>query len=105
MTTRFLHLSVSLFLTLSILAAVDWAVAAPLVLPDGQLPTDRRLEPLKDLDGYFPFAPPKSKSDCEKRAERVRKQILMSQGLWPMATKTPLNPVIHGKIDCGEYSV
>src|SRR5207249_3918715 len=41
----------------------------------------------------------------EKRSERVRRQILLSQGLWPMPTKTPLNPVIHGKIDRGEYTV
>ena len=35
----------------------------------------------------------------------VRRQILVSQGLWPMPTKTPLNAVIHGKIDRGEYTV
>src|SRR5262245_40974008 len=74
------------------------------VLPDGKLPNDVRLEPLKDLDGYFPFTPPKSKKQWEARGERVRRQILVSQGLWPMPTKTPLNPVIHGKIDKGEYT-
>jgi len=26
-------------------------------------------------------------------------------GLWPMPTKSPLNPVIHGKIDQGDYTV
>jgi dienelactone hydrolase len=81
------------------------AVAAPRVLPDGKLPNDVRLEPLKDLDGYFPFTPPASKADWEKRAERVRRQILVSQGLWPMPTKTPLNAVLHGRIDRGEYTV
>jgi dienelactone hydrolase len=60
---------------------------------------------LKDLDGYFPFTPPKSKEQWTKRAERVRRQILVSQGLWPMPTKTPLNAVIHGRIDRGEYTV
>src|SRR5438477_738108 len=78
---------------------------APRVLPEGKLPDDIRLEPLKDLDGYFPFAPPASKADWEKRADRVRRQILISQGLWPMPTKTPLNPVLHGKIDRAEYTV
>jgi len=73
--------------------------------PEGKLPNDARLEPLKDLDGYFPFTPPKSKADWEKRAERVRRQILVSQGLWPMPTKTPLNAVIHGKIDRGDHTV
>ncbi|MCA9146501.1 MAG: acetylxylan esterase, partial [Planctomycetales bacterium] len=71
----------------------------------GQLPNDRRLEPLKDLDGYFPFTPSESKEAWATRAERVRRQILVANGLWPMPTKTPLNAVIHGAIDLGEYTV
>jgi dienelactone hydrolase len=90
---------------LVLLVAALTVVAAPRVLPEGRLPNDSRLEPPKDLDGYFPFTPPASKADWEKRAERVRRQILVSQGLWPMPTKTPLNPVIHGKVDRGEYTV
>src|SRR5881397_4076743 len=79
--------------------------AGPKVYSDGNQSKDVRHEPPKDLDGYFPFTPPVSKAAWEKRAERVRRQILVSQGLWPMPTKTPLNPVIHGKIDRGEYTV
>ncbi len=79
--------------------------AAPRILPEGRLPDDARLEPPKDLDGYFPFTPPASKAAWEKRAERVRRQILVSQGLWPMPTKTPLNAVIHGRIDRGDHTV
>src|SRR3954469_22552110 len=90
---------------LSLFAASHLMAEIPRVLPEGKLPDDVRLGPLKDLDGYFPFTPPKSKSEWEQRAERVRRQILVSQGLWPMPTKTPLNPVIHGKIDGGEYTV
>src|SRR6266567_7217869 len=105
MTTRFLPLTIRLFLALSIAATAEAAAAAPRVLPEGKLPNDIRLEPLKDLDGYFPFAPPASKPAWEKRAERVRRQILVSQGLWPMPTRTPLNPVVHGKIDRGEYTI
>jgi len=80
-------------------------MAAPRVLPEGKLPDDVRLAPPKDLDGYFPFTPPASRSEWEKRAERVRRQILISQGLWPMPTKTPLNAVLHGKVDRAEYTV
>jgi dienelactone hydrolase len=105
MTTRFLPSVLRLFLVLPIATAVCITTAAPRVLPEGQLPNDARLQPLKDLDGYFPFTPPASKAEWEKRAERVRRQILISQGLWPMPTKTPLNPVIHGKIDRGDYTV
>ena len=79
--------------------------AEPRALPAGTLPNDVRLKPPKDLDGYFPFTPPTSKADWEKRAERVRRQILVAEGLWPMPTKTPLNAVIHGRIDRGEYTV
>src|SRR6266496_4418384 len=105
MTTPIPSLTLRLFLALSIAAMADLAAAIPRVLPEGKLPNDTRLEPLKDLDGYFPFTPPASAAAWEKRAERVRRQILLSQGLWPMPTKTPLNPVIHGKIDRGEYTV
>jgi hypothetical protein len=90
----------------SILAATLTAGAETLrALPDGKLPADARLSPPKDLDGYFPFAVPKSKEEWAKRAEQVRRQMLVSQGLWPMPTKTPLNPVIHGKIDQGDYTI
>ncbi len=81
------------------------AGAAPRVLPEGKLPDDARLAPLKDLDGYFPFTPPASKAEWDKRAEHVRRQILVSQGLWPMPRKTPLHAVLHGRIDRGDYTV
>jgi dienelactone hydrolase len=104
MIPRFRGSIVPLLALVSLFTAAS-APAAPRVLPEGKLPDDVRLEPLKDLDGYFPFTPPKSKSEWEKRAEHVRRQILVSQGLWPMPTKTPLNPVVHGKVDRGEYTV
>jgi len=66
---------------------------------------DARLGPLKDLNGYFPFPAPKSVQEWEPRRDFVRRQLVISQGLWPMPTKTPLNAVIHGKIDQGDYTV
>jgi dienelactone hydrolase len=75
------------------------------VLPEGQVPKDKRLGPLKDLDGYFPFTPSRSKEDWAKRAEQVRRRILVATGLWPMPTKTPANAVIHGKVDRDGYTV
>lgn len=77
----------------------------PRALPAGTLPDDARLAPPKSLNGYFPFTPPASKAEWDKRADYVRRQILISQGLWPLPTKTPLNAVIHGKIDFPDYSV
>lgn len=81
------------------------AAAAPRALPPGSLPADRRLAPPKDLDGYFPFSVPATREAWEQRAAVVRRQILVSQGLWPMPTRGALNPVIHGKVDRGEYTV
>ena len=66
---------------------------------------DVRHQPLKDLNGYFPFNPPSSLNEWEERREYVRRQILVATGLWPMPSKTPLNPVIHGKIERDGYTV
>src|SRR6185312_11262800 len=49
--------------------------------------------------------PPKSKADWEVRAEYVRRQILVAEGLWPMPTKASLNAVVHGKIERPEYTI
>ena len=66
---------------------------------------DHRLGNLRDLNSYFPFNPPATKEAWEQRAQRVRTDLLVCQGLWPMPTKTELNAVIHGKIDQGEYTI
>src|SRR5438046_1061063 len=79
--------------------------AAPRALPAGTLPNDVRLQPPKDLNGYFPFTPPATKAEWDARADYVRRQALVSQGLLPMPTKGPLNAVIHGAIDQPEYTV
>jgi dienelactone hydrolase len=74
-------------------------------LQAGTLPDDIRLRPLKDLNGEFPFTPPRSRAEWATRADYVRRQVLVAQGLWPLPTKTPLNAVIHGKIERPEYTV
>ena len=77
----------------------------PRVLPPGQLPADHRFEKPKGLDGYFPFTPAKSKAEWQARAEKLRRQLLVANGLWPMPTKTPDNAVIHGRVDRDGYTV
>lgn len=74
-------------------------------LPEGQPPLDARLGPLNDLNGYFPFFPPRTKEQWERRAAEVRHRMLVALGLWPMPSRQPLNPVIHGKMDRGDYTV
>ncbi|MGD9721771.1 MAG: acetylxylan esterase [Pirellulales bacterium] len=87
------------------LVANEAVAAGPRVLPPGQLPNDARLGPLKDLNGYFPFEPSDSKEAWEKRAELVRRRILVATGLWPMPEATPANTVIHGKVERKGYTV
>ena len=79
--------------------------AGPRALPLGKLPEDHRLGDLKNLDGYFPFRPASSKSAWNVRAERLRRQLLVALGLWPMPTRTPDNAVVHGKVDRDGYTV
>lgn len=66
---------------------------------------DNRLQPPKDLNGYFPFNPPSSLSEWDARKEYVRRQILVAEGLEPMPTKTPLNAVVHGKVEGDGFTV
>ncbi|QDV37311.1 acetylxylan esterase [Tautonia plasticadhaerens] len=77
----------------------------PLVFPDGQASDDRRLGPLNDLNGYFPFLPPGSVEEWAVRAERVRRRILVAAGLWPMPTTPELVPVVHGPVGREGYTV
>jgi len=79
--------------------------AAPRALPVGEVPADVRLGALKNLDGYFPFVPSESPQQWQPRAEYLRKQILVSQGLWPMPTRTPINAIVHSKSDMGDYTI
>jgi len=66
---------------------------------------DVRFGPLKDYNGYFPFTPPESKEAWAERREAVRRRILVSQGLWPLPTKTPLNAVVHGRVERDDFTV
>lgn len=89
-----------------LVAAVSNALAdVPRALPPGKTPDDQRLGPPKDLDGYFPMTVPGSVEQWNKRAERVRRQIKVATGLWPLPTSTPLNAVVHGAVQREGYTV
>lgn len=87
-----------LLLVLSMLVTLPAQAQNGRVFPAGQQPKDSRLGELKHLNAYFPFQPPATLKQWEKRASALRKQILVANGLWPMPTKTPLNAVVHGKV-------
>ena len=69
------------------------------VLDAGQQPDDMRLQNPTDLNGYFPFEVPTSKTAWEQRQTELKQRVLVATGMWPMPEKTPLNPVIHGKVE------
>jgi dienelactone hydrolase len=86
------------------LCQTTWAQSHE-VLREKRLPNDARLQPPEDVNGFFPFRPSNTLAEWERRAERVRRQALVSQGLWPMPSRSPLHAVIHGRIDRGDYTV
>ncbi|MBN2210623.1 MAG: acetylxylan esterase [Sedimentisphaerales bacterium] len=71
----------------------------------GKLPQDCRLGELNTLKGYFPFHPVESAEQWARRSVQIQRQIRVAAGLWPWPDKTPLNPVIHGKMDMGDYTI
>jgi dienelactone hydrolase len=76
------------------------------VLEPGKTPEDSRLGRPRDLQrDYFPMTVPQSKEEWQTRRQRLREQVLVATGLWPLPPKTPLNPVIHGKIDRDDYTI
>ena len=57
------------------------------------------------LNDYFPMTPSANRASWEARRKELREQVLVATGLWPMPEKTPLRPVIHGKIDRDDYTI
>jgi hypothetical protein len=96
---------VLLVFVLALAACSACPASPPRVLPPGELPADSRLGPLKGETGDFPLVPASSPEEWQQRSERVRRTMLVALGLWPMPTSTPLNTVIHGRIDLGDYTV
>jgi dienelactone hydrolase len=90
---------------LLLLPALAFADDPTRVRPEGEKSKDSRLGPPITLNSYFPFDPPKSKEQWEARRKALREQILVATGLWPMPEKTPLNAVVHGKIERDDYTI
>jgi dienelactone hydrolase len=76
------------------------------LLPSGKKPADSRLGKVRTLDDKdFFLRVPATKEAWQKRRQAVREQILVATGLWPLPIKTPLKPVLHGKIDRDDYTI
>jgi len=71
-------------------------------------PVDKRHEAPRTLYQGSGFKPPATKEEWQARAKYLREQILVAAGLWPLpdsSERCPLNAVIHGAIDRGNYTV
>lgn len=75
-----------------------------LLLLAGLLPlgaADVRDGPLRDLNGYFPL-----RADTSPASLRaMRTDVAVALGLHPAPTRPPVNAVIHGRIDQGDYTI
>lgn len=61
---------------------------------------------LRDLNtSYFPFTPVKDKSEWADRREEVKRRVLLACNLWPLPEKTPLNAVVHGRVERDDYTI
>jgi dienelactone hydrolase len=80
------------------------AAELPRAFPDSR-PQDRRSGELQNLNGYFPFQPVSDPEQWQQRRAEIVRRILVSQGLWPLPTKTPLQAVIHGRVERDDYFV
>ncbi len=60
---------------------------------------------LRSKDSYHPFREVSSPEAWETRAASMRQQVLVATGLWPMPTKHPLHPVVHGLVERDDYTV
>jgi dienelactone hydrolase len=84
------------------------AIAAPAAREAGTAPPqqDSRLEKRYDLDHPFTFTPDfKTREQWLARRNALRNQVLVAVGLWPMPARTPLAPVVHGRIERDGYTV
>lgn len=90
---------------LVVLTASTSRADSPRVFPAGERPDDRRLQTLKDLNGYFPFEVPATKEGWLERREELRRRVRVATGLWPAPEKTPLGAVIHGRVDRPDFTV
>lgn len=67
---------------------------------------DARLSQPRDKDHPADFAPRfADRAAWEARAQFLRHQVMVAQGLWPMPEKTPLNPTIHGRIERDAFTI
>ena len=54
---------------------------------------------------YFPFTPVADAAGWKARRADIQRRVLVASGLYPLPERTPLNAVIHGRIEKDDYTV
>lgn len=62
-------------------------------------------EAARTLDTHHLFTPPATRQAWEARRKQLRTQVLFSAGLWPMPDKTPLHPLVTGRVEGPDYTI
>lgn len=70
-----------------------------------RIPLDRRLGPPRRVSEGNDFKPYTDRAAWEARVRYLRKKSLVAAGLWPLPKKCPLNAVVTGEMDCGDYTI
>ena len=76
------------------------AIAYAQQIPDA----DARFQ-VRNTNTHLDFKPYPSREAWEARALDLRRQVLMSAGLWPMPERTPLNAQVFDKLARDGYSI
>ncbi|MDP6929530.1 MAG: hypothetical protein QF412_07505, partial [Planctomycetota bacterium] len=100
------------FVRMSLVVIVTWGVVSPCgaqglrVSPPGKLLKDSRSQAARTFrDADHPWVPPETLSAWQQVSAALRQRLLVSAGLWPMPERTPLDPVIHGRIEREGYTI
>lgn len=91
---------------LTVLGSVVSGARPDRVFPEGSAPPDKRLSTTRQLgDAYHPWVPPRTRDGWLRAARSIRKQLLVSNGLWPLPPRIALEPVLHGRIERDDYTI
>ena len=66
---------------------------------------DARNTEIRHRDMHYEMPEYKDLDEWKQRAGFLKKQILASAGLYPLPSKTPLNPQVFDKTEYGDYSI
>jgi cephalosporin-C deacetylase-like acetyl esterase len=93
-------------LRLRIIVTFIFLLASPAARAQQNIPeTDRRLAEFRHLNLTYHFPVYRTKEEWLRRADHLRRQILVSAGLWPMPPRGAIEAHIFGKLDRGDYTV